>query len=90
MVVNMSAPAYKASMLDGRSIRAARSLLGWSQLELCKRAGISRATLNDLENNTGDPRRSSQSSVEETLRKSGIEFWDDGEWIGAKLRKNVK
>lgn len=65
---------YIAASMDGRQIKAARAILGWSQSDLCEHSGISRATLNDLENNTGDPRRSSISRVEDAFQKHGVTF----------------
>jgi len=73
--------------MDGRQIRAARALLGWNQADLCKAAGISRPTLNDLENETGDPRRSSIAAVEDAFRDHGVLFTDDGTTVGVKARK---
>lgn len=70
----MSAVTYMAASMDGRQIKAARALLGWSQSELCQHAGISRATLNDLENDTGDPRRSSIARVEDAFQRHGVVF----------------
>lgn len=77
----MSDVSYIGQM-EGRQIKAARAILGLSQADLCELAGISRATLIDLENDTGDPRRSSIAGVEEAFRKRGIVFTDDGKSIG--------
>lgn len=79
----MSDSAYTAGM-EGRQIKAARALLGWSQGDLCERAKISRATLNDLENETGDPRKSSTTAVEEAFRKHDVVFTDDGVSVGVR------
>jgi DNA-binding XRE family transcriptional regulator len=75
----MTATGYAAIQMDGRQIKAARALLAWSQSDLCKEAGISRATLNDLENETGDPRRSSINRVEETFSRHGVIFLSTGD-----------
>lgn len=82
----MSGLGYSLRM-EGRQIRAARALLGWSQGDLCKHAGISRQTLVDLENDTGDPRRSKSDAVEAALRKAGVELFDDGKEVGVRVRK---
>jgi DNA-binding XRE family transcriptional regulator len=42
-------------VITGTQIRAARVLLGWSQLDLCQRSGVSRATLVAIERGTGNP-----------------------------------
>ena len=73
--------------MEGRQIRAARALLGWSQADLCAAANISRPTLNDLENETGDPRRSSMTAVESAFRKHGVIFIDDGASVGVRAPK---
>lgn len=82
----MSESGYTGRM-EGRQIKAARVLLGWSQADLCKAAKVSRATVNDLENETGDPRRSSIASVEEAFRAAGVAFTDDGQTVGVTIRK---
>ncbi|MDH4984320.1 helix-turn-helix transcriptional regulator [Aminobacter anthyllidis] len=61
-----------------------------SQTDLCKQAGVSRATLNDLENDTGDPRRSSALAVEMALREKGVNFVDDGDKIGVIMPKSMR
>lgn len=86
IVARLTAAEYNAVM-EGRHIKAARAMLGLSQTDLCKLAGVSRATLNDLENDTGDPRRSSALAVEMALREKGANFIDDGERIGVTTPK---
>lgn len=78
----MSDISYSPSVMEGRQIRAARAMLGMSQGDLCAAAGISRATLIDLENGTGDPRRSSVEAVEGAFNAKGITFTDDGKSVG--------
>lgn len=75
----MTAIDYTPASMEGRQIKAARALLGWSQADLCKEADISRATLNDLENDTGDPRRSSTNRVEDAFRRHGVIFLTAGD-----------
>lgn len=85
----MSDTRYTIGM-DGRQIRAARALLGWTQGQLCARAKISRPTLNDLENDTGDPRRSSIQSVEDAFRAEGVILSDDGQTLTIRAPKKRK
>ncbi|MDR7221677.1 helix-turn-helix transcriptional regulator [Aminobacter aminovorans] len=87
IVAIMPTAEYNAVM-EGRHVKAARAMLGMSQTDLCKLAGVSRATLNDLENDTGDPRRSSALAVESALREKGVNFIDDGDYIGVTMPKN--
>ena len=77
-------------MITGSQIRAARALLGWSQAKLCEAAEISRATLNDIENDTRDPRKSSLTTVWRALKAAGIEFIDEnGGGVGVRLTKTT-
>ena len=46
----MSRYARHAATLLGRRIKMRRKLRGWSELELARRAGISRSTLQRVEN----------------------------------------
>ncbi len=41
-------------MLDGRQIRAARAMLGWSRADLLKAAGISMSALLRMESGQAD------------------------------------
>jgi DNA-binding XRE family transcriptional regulator len=68
--------------MKNRQVRAARELLGMSQVELSKAAGISRPTLQAIESETGDPKRSSLVAVETYLRSRGIRFSDEPGIIG--------
>jgi transcriptional regulator with XRE-family HTH domain len=65
-------------------------MLGMSQIELCQAAAISRATLIDLENNTGDPRRSSYASVERAFFNYGVIFMEKDDCIGLLVPKRPK
>lgn len=68
--------------MDGRLFRAARAILGLTQIELCSEAKISRATLNDLERGRGDPRQSSFLAVEDAFKRRGIVFMREDDRIG--------
>ena len=78
-VVWMMSTGYSVEPMDGRQIKAARALLSWSQADLQKEAGLSRATVNDLENGTGDPRRSSIDKVEAAFARHGVLFLGEGD-----------
>lgn len=75
--------------MDGRLVKAARAALGWSQNDLCKHSGMSGATVTDIENGTGDPRRSSVDAVEAAFRKAGVVFTDDGTRVGLTIERDV-
>ena len=70
-------------------LRAARSLLGWSQSELAARAGLSLPTVKRLEGGFG-PRVSgaAQAKLQKAIEAAGIEFLDEnGGGRGVRFRK---
>ena len=74
-------------MIDGRQIRAARAMLGWSREELLDASGISMWGLLRMEGNMADSRSSTLNKVVKALSLAGIEFVtrDDGA-IGVILK----
>lgn len=74
-------------MIDGRQVRAARAMLGWSREELLDASGISMSALLRLEGALADTRISTLSKVVRTLNQAGIEFLsrEDGA-IGVMMR----
>jgi transcriptional regulator with XRE-family HTH domain len=72
--------------------RAARGLLGWSQTELAKRAGLSLPTVKRLEGGFG-PRVSveARTKLQEALEVAGVEFIDEnGGGTGVRFRRRKK
>jgi len=56
-------------------IKAARALLGITQAELAAKAGVSLATLNNIERGTHtDPRISTIRKIRKALEESGVAF----------------
>ena len=74
-------------MIDGRQIRAARAMLGWSRDDLLKASGISMSALLRMEGALADSRGSTLNKVAKALTLAGIEFVtrDDGA-IGVILK----
>ena len=74
-------------MITIGQIRGARGLLGWSQSELARRAGLSHPTVKRVETETG-PRVSdrARAKIHRALEVAGIEFIDENGG-GVKLRK---
>jgi transcriptional regulator with XRE-family HTH domain len=68
-------------------IRAARALIGAKQSDLARAAGVSLATLNNIERGVGDPRSSTLERIETALAGAGIEFDDDPERETVTLRR---
>ena len=70
-------------------IRAARALLGWSQDQLARRAGVGLATLRRIEQTEGIVKGnfSTVLKIQKALEKAGILFTDDeGGEIGVRLK----
>lgn len=63
-------------MLTGSQIRGARALLQWSAERLGQEAGITRKTVERLEQHDGIPPSRSQTlmDLQATLEAAGIEF----------------
>lgn len=74
-------------MVSPSQIRAARSLIGIKQSDLARGAGISLATLNNIERGVGDPRTSTLEAIERALAGAGIEFASDPVSESVKLRR---
>lgn len=63
-------------MILKEQIRAARAMLNIKQSELAAKAGVSLATLNNIERGA-DSRVSTLQKIETALEKEGIEFFGD-------------
>ena len=61
-----------------RQIRAARMLLGWSQLDLAKHAQVSVTVIARLETGSVDARLSTIMAILKAFEEHGIEFVDEG------------
>ncbi|MBO6560254.1 MAG: helix-turn-helix domain-containing protein [Nisaea sp.] len=75
-------------MLPGHKIlRGARSVLGWSQPELAKRAKVSLPTVTRVEGGK-DSRRGTIEAIVRSLQEGGIQFLPptDSEGEGIRLR----
>ena len=81
-------------ILLGEQIRAARSLLGWNQAELAKKAGVAHMTIRRFEAHEGpvSGNISSLTSVQNALEKAGIQFIPPDEWgsFGVRLSRKEK
>lgn len=63
-----------ANVITSSQIRAARAIINAKQSELAKAAGISLATLNNIERGVGDPRTSTLEAIERALGRAGVEI----------------
>ena len=67
--------------------RAARSLLGLHQEELCKLAKVTIKTLSDFESGKTKPYARTLDAIKEALEKAGVVFVDpNGLGAGVRLR----
>ena len=74
-------------MIEGRQIRAARGLLGWSRSDLIEASGVSMSALLRLEGAQADSRSSTLNKVIAALTVAGIEFINDGQnGVGVLVR----
>jgi transcriptional regulator with XRE-family HTH domain len=75
-------------MINAAQCRAARGLIGWSQQELAKNAGIGTVAVHQLESGTSQPRRATLDVIRRAFEKAGVEFIDEnGGGAGVRLRK---
>lgn len=78
-------------MITPEQIRGARAVLGMTQAELAKAAGISTTGLNNIERGSADPKASTLRSIQAALELSGVVFLAEGEMVaggpGVRLRK---
>jgi transcriptional regulator with XRE-family HTH domain len=74
-------------MIKPEQIRGARAMLGMTQAELAKRAGVSITGLDDLEKGGADAKASTLSAIRHALESAGIDF-TNGDQPGVRLRKS--
>ena len=76
-----------------RQLKAARSLVGWSQEELASEANVSLPTIKRLEAAEGllGGRQSTAQKIQTALEKAGIQFIDEnGGGPGVRIRKRQR
>jgi transcriptional regulator with XRE-family HTH domain len=77
-----------------RQIKAARSLLGWSQDDLAEKSGVSKPTIGRLESQDGETvggREETGAALVMALEKAGVEFIaENGGGAGVRLAKRGK
>jgi transcriptional regulator with XRE-family HTH domain len=76
-------------VITREQIRGARGLLGWSQSQLAKRAGLSLPTVKRVETGTG-PKVSDEARtrIRHALEAGGVRFIvENGGGPGVRLRK---
>jgi transcriptional regulator with XRE-family HTH domain len=81
-------------MLMSAQSRAARALLGWSQADLAKAAGLGEATVRNFEAGRSDPYGRTLDAIQRAFEGAGIEFIADraasvGGGPGVRLKGNA-
>ena len=83
-----------STFISGAQVRAARALLGWSQLELSHAAGVGEASVKRFENTQGDHARQTRVMfvLKEALEEAGIVFLpeEDQQGSGVRFRKGSR
>jgi transcriptional regulator with XRE-family HTH domain len=80
-------------MISVRQVKAARSLLGWSQDDLADKSSVSKPTIARLETADGElgGYAGTREKLIEALRAGGVEFIaENGGGAGVRLRKATK
>ncbi|PJO47212.1 helix-turn-helix domain-containing protein [Brucella pituitosa] len=66
-------------MITPEQIRGARAMLGMTQAELAKLAGLSTTGLNNIERGSADPKASTLTAIQAALEQKGIIFLSAGD-----------
>ncbi|MEQ1954436.1 helix-turn-helix transcriptional regulator [Mesorhizobium sp. CN2-181] len=75
-------------MITAQQIRGARAMLGLTQADLAREAGISTTGLNNIESGSSDPKTSTLRAIRAALEAAGVEFIpENGGGAGVRLRK---
>jgi len=78
-------------MITPGQYRAARGLLGWTQQDLAKRAGVGVVTVHQLESGISEPRRATLDVIRRAFEMAGVEFIDEnGGGVGVRLREPAR
>lgn len=65
-------------LISSIQLRVARTFLGWSQSALAKRAGVSKDTIRNIENEKSQAQQDTIEKIIQTLQLAGIEFIEKG------------
>lgn len=72
-------------MITQRQIRAARGLLGWDAVVLAEKAGLTRATVSNIENDVVQAREGSIEKIVRVFDEAGVEFTENQ---GVRFKQN--
>jgi predicted transcriptional regulator len=79
------------AMITAGQIRAARALIGWTQMDLAKASGVSEISIKNIERGATDPRSSTLGALQQAFEKAGVIFLEPGDirdgGVGVRLKK---
>jgi transcriptional regulator with XRE-family HTH domain len=92
MVAQMQHSAYAPVMITAGQIRAARALIGWKQIDLAKKSGVSEITIKNVERGaTVGPRSTTLGAIQTAFERAGVLFLEPGDvrdgGEGVRLKK---
>lgn len=70
---------YEKKFLTPATCRAARALLGWSQDELARQAGVGRVTIADYERGKSELMRGNIALITAAFDAAGVEIIQQGQ-----------
>lgn len=70
---------YRARVITGAQIRAARALLDMTQAGLAAATGLSETVIKNVEASRSDPRASTLQRIEDAFLQAGVTFIDNGQ-----------
>jgi predicted transcriptional regulator len=87
----MVAQMQHSAMITTGQIRAARALIGWTQVDLAKASGVSEISIKNIERGATDPRASTLEAFQRAFEKAGVVFLEPGDirdgGEGVRLKK---
>lgn len=83
-----ASPAVTETAILPLQVRAGRSLVGWSQVDLAETSGVPVRTIIRLEKGEGAPQPRTLAAIRAALEAAGVEFIaGNGGGPGVRLRK---
>jgi transcriptional regulator with XRE-family HTH domain len=79
------AKRLEADMITGEQVRAARKLLGWSQVRLAGQSGVQSSAMSKFEMGVRQLVEPKVASIRQALEAAGVEFTNDGQ-PGVRMR----
>jgi transcriptional regulator with XRE-family HTH domain len=76
-------------MITGEQIKAARKLLGWSQMTLALEASVATSTVTNFERGEKRPSVLSVSTIRRSLEDAGVEFLEYEPGVKLKAKPAV-